>query len=150
MNDSTTPSRDPRQTIRIVADLGPAKETPTEAAYAEAERGLRAWSKGSYDAEAVTDLITKTHLVEYVVPKYLDWDDERTMARPKLRELLRDVATGATYMSSSAELLAQLAFNMWRGPDSAAKLDLRGLWNLDPTNRRVVIETLCTALKVER
>ena len=115
----------------------------------EAEAGLRAWSKGSYDAEAVVDIILGTHLAEYVVPRYLDWDEDHTMARPKLGELLDDVSSGKQYMSSSARLLATLAYNLWRGPGGeATELDLRGLWHLDPTNRRVVVATLAKALGV--
>lgn len=105
---------------------------------------MRKWGDTS-DARAVVDIIIGTNLRDHVVPRYLDWLDT-TMARPNLRQLLKDDASGrGAHLSGSAHFLATLAASIRHGE---TPIDMTKLWNLDRNNREVVVRALATALNV--
>ena len=108
--------------------------------------GIRAWAKGDLAAEAVAEIIIGTHLAEYVIPAYLDWDESHQFARPNLHELVQDIDTGKHHSSSSADFLARLCLSLM---SSEASVSMGRLWSLDRGNRQVVVSALASALGVE-
>jgi hypothetical protein len=108
---------------------------------AQVDAAIRAWAKGDYASQASAEIIINTTVRDDVVENYLDWDEDRTMARPNLRKLLKDEESGKVHLSTSAYFLVTLAANV-HGGTTAAATDLTGLWHLDMTNRRAVLDAL--------
>lgn len=111
---------------------------------AQVDAAILAWGD-TPDSRAVANIIIETSLRESVVDSYLEWLSP-TMARPDLRQLLKDEQTGKTYLSSTAYFLATLAANIRGG--GTVPVDLRKLWSLDPVNRAAVVRSLAKALGV--
>lgn len=105
---------------------------------------IRKWGDTS-DARVIADIIIETNLRDDVVPAYLDWLGT-DMARPNLRQLLKDQESGqGRAMSSSAYFLATFAASIRHGE---MPVDLTKMWNLGPHNREVLVRALATGLKV--
>lgn len=108
---------------------------------------IRKWGDTA-DARVIADIIIETNLRDDVVPDYLEWLDDvpLTMARPNLRQLLKDQAEGrGRPMSSSAYFLATFVASIRHGE---TPVDLTKLWNLGPHNREAVVRALATGLNV--
>lgn len=119
----------------------------TETTYTreETDAAVRRWADGACDAAVCADVILNSTARVYVEP-YLQWSSDGQFARPDLAGLLRDFEEDRVSLSGSGEMLVRFAANVI----GQGSVDLRDLWKLDPSNRRVLLTALDRGFSLTR